>query len=97
MKAILTNGTIDILGGQKNMDATLEATSHYGVSNTETQSKGVKGKIKKVWIGILNVAEDIKEKIIPIVESVCKAIARIIMAVAIFCNSQQRYALGRVV
>ncbi|MCX4338367.1 MAG: hypothetical protein OSJ72_01865 [Lachnospiraceae bacterium] len=97
MKAILTNETINILGGQKNMDSASEETSRFEASHKETKSERFKRKIKKIWGGILNVAEDIKEKIIPIVEPVGKVISSLITAVAVFRNSKRRYATGRMV
>lgn len=97
MKAILTNETINILGGQKNMDSVSEETSRFETSHKETKSERFKSKIKKIWDGILNVAEDIKEKIIPIVEPVGKVISSLITAVAVFRNSKRRYATGRIV
>ena len=93
MKAILTNETINILGGQKNMDSASEETSRFEASHKETKSE----RFKRIWGGILNVAEDIKEKIIPIVEPVGKVISSLITAVAVFRNSKRRYATGRMV
>lgn len=96
MKAVLTNETIQILGGQKNMGSTSEETSHFGTTHRETRFERFKNKIKKVWVGILNVAEDIKEKIIPIIEPIGKVIASLITAIAVFRNSKRRYAAGKV-
>ena len=96
MQAVLTNQTIDILSGQKSIDFTSKEIPCFGTSNIEMQPDGFKGKIKKAWAGILNVAEDIKEKILPIIDTVCRSIASLITSVAYYRNSQPRYATGRV-
>lgn len=48
MKAILTNETINILGGQKNMDSASEETSRFEASHKETKYERFKRKIKKI-------------------------------------------------
>ncbi len=95
MKAILTNETINILGGQMNTNSASEETAHSEIPHRETKFGRFKSKIKKIWAGILNIAEDIKEKIIPVVEPTIKAIAGLITSIAVFRNSRRKYA-GRV-
>lgn len=97
MNAILTPETIDVLGRQKNVDSALEETSRSETSLEETKFVRFKSKVKKIWAGILNVAEDINEKIVPIVESVGKVISSLIKAVAVFRNSRQRHITGGMV
>lgn len=95
MKAILTSETINILGGQQNVCSDLGKKTHSEDGNSEKRFGKFRNIIKRVWNGILNVAEDIKEKIIPVVEPTIKAIAGFITSIAVLRNSRRKYAAER--
>lgn len=97
MNAILTEETIDILSGQKNMDSDSEETAHFETSHRETWFGRFKKKVRKVWTGILDVAEDIREKIIPVIEPIGKVASSLIMAIAVFRRSKRGHVVGRAV
>lgn len=95
MNPIIKPETINILGGQKEAGSFSNESSHSEPPHKETLCGKIKSKIKKVWAGILSVAEDIKEKIIPVIVPTITAFASILKAVAVFRNSGCRYGQKR--
>lgn len=91
MNPIIKPETINILGGPQDVGSCSNETAHSASCQRQTVLGKIKCRIRKVWTGILNVAEDIKEKIIPAIVPTIKAIAEILTAVAVFHNSGCRY------
>lgn len=76
--------TLNILGGTQNTTSQTSAPQSTGSDSGPKQSRWerFKAKVKNVWNTIMSVAEDIKDKIMPIVTGAGHFLA----SWAVFCN-----------
>lgn len=78
-RSYLRNQTIDILGGTQQPE---NQSSEPATTSEPSRWEKFKAKVKSAWNTVMKVAEDIREKIMPIINGVGNFLANW----AIFCN-----------